>query len=214
MRFLQSATHDTYVFQRQRIGASQSDRVVVVFVASYYGSVQRQVSSITVAGRSGTEAIASYRTGDPNYVLGDAAIWSFAVPAAITEADISVQFSQSTGGCSITVYALYGTTAAAAVAGRAYHRDAESVRPTVTIDAPAGGICIGGQLSTNIPLTGIAWTGLAEQDQMVDDQGHTWTTAMTSFTDAVTGLVVSTANSPNYRCYRTLLVACWAPAVE
>jgi len=218
-------------FEQQSIGQSRSDRVVVVFISSYGANrnaqdgVQSQISSITVAGLSGSEAIASYRSAESRAaegldlgtpegdVLGDATIWSFAVPANIAVADIVIQFARPIGGCTITVYALYGTPTAAVTTNRTYLQDRERARPTVSIDAPAGGVCVGGQMSANIPLTGIAWTGMTGHDLM-RQQGHTRATATRSFADAVPGLVVSTVATSQhgeYRCYRTLLVACWAP---
>ena len=220
-----------FVFRQQTIGQPRSDRVIVVFISSYGAArnaqdgIQGRISSITVAGVSGSNAIASYRSAQARAaegltlgtregdVLGDATIWSFAVPADITEADIVIRFARPVGGCAVTVYALYGTPTAAVTATRTYLQDTERARPTVTVDAPAGGICIGGQMSANIPLTGIAWTGLARQDQF-DHRGHYRSTAMRSFADAVYGLEVSTLATSvhgDYRCYRTLLVACWGP---
>lgn len=142
----------TYTFTAADIGTADSDRTVVVAVASTrFANPATVISSVTVGGLSATELIQFNNTPGDTGVVG---LYAIDI-AAGTSADIIVTFSGSGSRCGIGVYRCTGiSTTPNDTASTGASGGSESVAATT------GGAVIGvAHVAAN---AGFTWSGLTE----------------------------------------------------
>jgi|GEM_PF-949516 len=149
------------------IGDAAPDRVVYVAVTAGTVSGTGTVVDVTIGGVSATQIVKAEGPGSPN--AEEVSIWALAV-ASGTTATIFVDHDDATTGCGIVVWAGYGSSATAEDTAT------DSGEPTsVSIDIPAGGVCVGMvavRSNTGGPPSW-TWTGLTE-----DVDGIQWNTTV------------------------------------
>lgn len=137
-----AATTDasSYTFSSASIGAAYPDRHVALIVgaASSQNNYTRVVSSVTIGGVSAT-IIEQVRSTQHNYP-GIGALVIAAVPEG-TSADIVVTFSGTVLRCAVGRWVLRGL---ASPTPRDTHSELVYNMSTATVDAPKGGVLIGG----------------------------------------------------------------------
>lgn len=173
-----------YTFSSQAIGTAASDRYVVVAANTATASAA-DANSVTVGGESASLVVRA-SGGDHSRVE----LWIVLVTSG-TSADIVITWSSAKDRCGCAAWAIYGASATASDTAT----DADTT-PSQTIDCPAGGIIIAGQVMNGSGATRTAsWTGLTEDYDQEMQANTSQTGASDLFTDAVSGRTVAVSPS-------------------
>lgn len=128
----------TYTFTSQNIGTADATRIVVVAIAAQAGS-GFSVSSVTIAGNTATHAPSS---GAQSTTGSGSDIWYLAVPTG-TAATIVVTWSAPITRMAISIYNVFGSTAAFSSAANAVSSsNVNTLAQSATIPAGGGAITV------------------------------------------------------------------------
>jgi hypothetical protein len=202
--FLQTATslvdNATYSFASQSFGADDpARRIVCVITVDSVTLGNTIVNTCTIGGVSAAKLV---EATNANGAL--TSIWQSLVPLGAT-GTVSFTLSQTMQNASISLYRCTNIDGA----GFATASDGTGDPSSVTVDCPANGIVIAGNVIDG--TTGSAtWTGLTETfDATVETSVHT--SAANFFAAAQTNLAV-TCDHSGAGTIHTLCVAAFAPA--
>jgi hypothetical protein len=154
----------SWTFSSLDIGSAAADRVILVGVTNGSGTVAA-INGVSVAGNSATAIVQADGASSPNEERAE--IWAVAV-ASGTTGDVVVTTSAADRGCGVVVWAAYG------ISTTAHDTATDAGDPmSVSIDIPAGGVCVGfcAVRSNSAGSSRWTWTGLTE-----DIDGLQWGT--------------------------------------
>ncbi|HLL28598.1 MAG TPA: family 16 glycoside hydrolase [Xanthobacteraceae bacterium] len=147
----------TYTYNGVDIGAVQSDKIVVVGVASSAVSVSTSISGVTLDSGDGNGAVSMTRIETQFNSQDTVALFWLAVPAGNTTGNIVVTNSAGKGRCSIGVWAITGS----ASVGVVDHNNSTATNPAATLTTVNGGVSIGVAATRN-SVTTFTWTNLTK----------------------------------------------------
>lgn len=203
-----SATNATsYTGTGLSLGATASDRVIIVGVESRIATTSGDISSVTVAGNSATLIRKELNTLDGSST-NVTAVYAVAL-ATGTTGDVVVTFPGMMLRCGFQVYRAVGTSGTTAHATAA--NSVTSGNASTTIDIPAGGVLLA--IGINAANTTVTWTGPTEDVDVVVESNTTLSSASGNYATLQTGYTVtyqpaSSTGGP------TLVAVSWAPAAS
>lgn len=148
----------TYTHSSQALGEAIADRIIVVHISGFGGSVSRTISSVTIGGGSATEIITAIANGDGNDTVLSS-LYSAKVPTGTT-GDVVVVFSGAMDNCAIIVYRLANVSATISDTGSDITLTGNAVSDTLNI--PAGGAAIAGVCFLGTAARTVSWTNITE----------------------------------------------------
>jgi hypothetical protein len=166
-----TANASSYTLSGVSLGTASNRTVLVITVAGQCGAAQT-VSSVTVAGNAATETLEASNGTVGNFF--GAALYTMANSAlplgTETSADIVVTFSGTMQHCSVSVFAIYGSSTTV--------NDSEGVNEgdasvTITLNCPADGVivCFGVASQTGSDPTTMTWANGTERFDAVPAAG-------------------------------------------
>jgi hypothetical protein len=188
-----SADATAYTFSGVAIGTASATRKVVV-AACTNGAAN--VSTLTIGGASASFVAVGVIAGEP---VNRIELWQADI-ASGTTADIIVTWADSTSRCGIGVWDVNGASDFIYDVG-----SSEADPATVTMQVPAGGICIGGVFTGD---SDTSWTGLTEDYDDQIEAANYMTGASAAFASRQTDLTVTAADGTDYN---VLVCAAWGP---
>ena len=188
-----SADATAYTFSGVAIGTASATRKVVVATCTNGAA---NVSTLTIGGASASFVAVGVIASEP---VNRIELWQADI-ASGTTADIIVTWADSTSRCGIGVWDVNGASDFIYDVG-----SSEADPGSVTMQVPAGGICIGGVFTGD---SNTSWTGLTERYDDQIEAANYQTGASDAFSSRQTDLTVAAADGTDYN---VLLCAAWGP---
>jgi hypothetical protein len=181
-----SVAAGTVTYSGLSFGAAFSDRVIVALVAGRTdGPTGRYIQGVTIGGYAATGTWRRTSAASGTQVVG---IYAAVVPTGTT-GDLFIDFNSPVDFASYTLVVLQNVISASAT-NRVDSNNVDVTR-SVTIDCPAGGICLA-VVNSNRDNSSATWTGLTENDDFAYNTNQDLhTTAYSVFSTYQTGLSVS-----------------------
>lgn len=187
------------------LGATASDRIIIVGVESRITGTSGDITSVTVAGNSATLIRKELNTQD-GIATNVTAVYAVAL-ATGTTGDVVVTFPVTMLRCGFQVYRVVGTSGTTAYATAA--NSVASGNASTTIDIPAGGVLLA--IGINAANTTVTWTGPTEDVDVVVEANTTLSSASGNYASAQTGYTV-TYSPANSTGSPTLVAVSWSAA--
>lgn len=189
--YLQSYTDtsdsSSYTFSSVNFGTADSNRYIIIGIASRKSGTTTSISSVTIGGVSATITKQQVNNATNTNVSGIAIA---NVPTG-TSGNIVVTFADTMLRCAITVYRTVGLTSKTA-----YDSDSSTASaPSVSLDVPTNGFAIG--IGLTAASTSATWTGLTEDSDATLESWVTYSSAHRNFESGSTGetMTVTFGNS-------------------
>ena len=202
-----TADATAYTFSAQAIGTAATDRVVVVGIAARQSGSTETISSVTIGGVTAT---INSQTTDTTAGMGTIAGIASAVVPTGTTGDVVVTFSSAIIRCAISVYCLTGASGTTATDTGF---DNNSDPGTDTLNITAGGVAIGASYGGVTSITGLAWTNLQENNEILafENANQCTSFAFDNFATTQTGLSISVDASPGTADTMVMAIASFEP---
>jgi hypothetical protein len=195
---------DSYTFSDHSIGTAATGRLVVVGIGNTGGGGGTDgASSVTIAGETGTK-IVEVTADDHTH----SAIWAAVVDSGTT-GDIVINYSRTTNGTIIGVWAVYNATTT--VSDTSSDTDNSGEEYTTTLDIPASGVGIACAIDIKgSSATTHTWAGLTEQYDSNFKQNQSGTGAHKVFSSTQTDLTIS-CTPADTTFQGSMVTASWGP---
>jgi hypothetical protein len=201
---IDATARTVYTFTSQAFGTASTDRKILVAVAAHRAPTS--VTSVTIGGVSATNIITQGRGS-----AGVVALYLAAVPTGTTGSVVITFPSTATGGGSVGVWGLTGTSATATDTDSEDYGEGDATNFTLDVNVLAGGVAIATAASGNSGGTHTTvWSGGVTENYDTQVGTNEWHSGASNLQETAS-TPLNIVGNPDASPHR-MAVACTFPA--